>query len=461
LQTTFEGDVIVQNALESESGGLLLSEIGGNFYAANGAVLDYTNQENGNACLSDGGGNGYIRNLDSDRIIIDPNFVTIEFSHKCTDLTNGGSGVDMGLFLFAEAGQDNNRLQIALADNTGAVKGFYNNQPNHASSSVQSPAGVITENVWHKIALVMTGREMILFVDGVEVGRDGLDYTQWQGDFEKTEMAFGRSRGGAANRYMKGFIDNIRVTAGPVYLSDYTPTDMPFDVPNATPDTVTTIHQMNFESDITTAVVGSDFVTSGSPVHDTTTPIYENGSLKNTTAADYIESIDDVVIDSTNFTVEASISADDLTNEFNIWSIGRFVGSTDYDRFFLRVRESGAIQFRLERTVQDEKDASPAWVAQVLFNVQSADGVITAGQPYDVAADVYRENGISHINIYVDGVVVATGQAQPYQHTGPRKVRLGFTFLDFMYFTGRIDEYRLSTGARYKGRDYTPVVPLV
>ncbi len=91
------------------------------------------------------------------------------------------------------------------------------------SQAVSSAAGTVTAGAWHHIAVTRSGNTVRLFVGGVQVGVGTLTGTPVDGG---KPLIVGRypAGGGAADGWMFGHIDELRITKGLArYTANFTP----------------------------------------------------------------------------------------------------------------------------------------------------------------------------------------------------------------------------------------------
>jgi len=90
--------------------------------------------------------------------------------------------------------------------------------------SVQTGAGVVTQNNWHHVALVKTGTDYKIFIDGTdETYSGGTDSDT--ATFHSGELRIGDNGSG---QYMTGYIDEIRISDTARYSSNFTPSASAF-----------------------------------------------------------------------------------------------------------------------------------------------------------------------------------------------------------------------------------------
>ena len=90
--------------------------------------------------------------------------------------------------------------------------------------SVRTGAGVVTQNNWHHVALVKTGTNYKIFIDGTdETDSGGTDSDT--ATFHSGELRIGDNGSG---QYMTGYIDEIRISDTARYSSNFTPSASAF-----------------------------------------------------------------------------------------------------------------------------------------------------------------------------------------------------------------------------------------
>jgi hypothetical protein len=92
------------------------------------------------------------------------------------------------------------------------------------SDTYYETTALISNDVWHNIAVSRSGSSLKIFIDGVEV----LSATQSQALIERTTHRIGLTNISGSTGYFNGHIDEILFTNNALYTSSFTPPTAPF-----------------------------------------------------------------------------------------------------------------------------------------------------------------------------------------------------------------------------------------
>ena len=114
---------------------------------------------------------------------------------------------------------------------TGKLVAFVGNG-NGVSPAGNSYNGVTTVvlNTWHHVALVKSGTQVMLFLDGA-LDASGASPAMYDGG---KPLLIGWSQGQPASSCFKGYIDDLRITKASIYTAAFTPPTAPLVVDSVT-----------------------------------------------------------------------------------------------------------------------------------------------------------------------------------------------------------------------------------
>lgn len=188
--------------------------------AASGVTLDYSNFFSPpSSAKFDGTGAVQVTLNGNDAAFASGDF-TIEGFLSPTDLS-----ANSGLFFFGDPDSNYNRVQIDYKTN-GSVSFFIEGSADGLTIDAQAPAGTIVVGNRYHIAAVVSGNVLILFIDGVETGRNTGSVRAAN---HNANCYIGLARNGGARRYCTGIIDDFRLTKGVArYTSNFKTPTPPF-----------------------------------------------------------------------------------------------------------------------------------------------------------------------------------------------------------------------------------------
>ena len=295
---------------------------------------------------------------------------------------------------------------------------YFGMRPNGSYQTIQTPANIVVANTWYHMAVVRSGNDFTMYINGVSVGTGthagALD------DYN-TSLLIGNESNGIEP--YAGYVDEVRISDTARYTSAFTPSSTAF---TNDANTVLLIHS-NESSESTT------FTDSSSNAHTITA----NGDTKHIpvitkigTSSLYCDGVGDLisVADSDDFAFTG-----DYTIEFWIYYVGTpanglhicgqggnaasnfaFMFRTEPNGFFLAGSSNGTTQ----RLITTTTDMSDAWhhVAlvrsgtsqKVYINGTQEGSTLTHSDTIQNVADNWEfggnSNQSSYINAYFDEI---------------------------------------------------------
>ena len=150
---------------------------------------------------------------------INPDGFTVELRYTPDSL-----GTDGGVWAWGDTNTNDNRLHLtAKADGSIA---FFRSTANATVFQCNSAAGTLVVGVESVIQAQCDGTNAVLRHNGVQQNAVAYTAAPLQG---VNETRVGLSRNGDTNRFMRGPIDEFRLTNAIRYTSDYTPATAPFE----------------------------------------------------------------------------------------------------------------------------------------------------------------------------------------------------------------------------------------
>lgn len=127
-----------------------------------------------------------------------------------------------GLFYSGDL-TDNNRVQGTVLA-TGEITFYARTTSQDPNFDITTSAGAVTSNTWYHVAFVKNGSTAKIYLDGAEAASGAVTGTMPSG----YALRLGQSRTGSADRWLKGYLDEVRATIGdPRYTAAFTaPTDV-------------------------------------------------------------------------------------------------------------------------------------------------------------------------------------------------------------------------------------------
>jgi len=305
------------------------------------------------------------------------------------------------------------------------------------SPSFSSFSGAVNDNEWTHIAVTRTSSVMTLWVNGTSVATSTDPGLTAFNIFQQETHTVGFV---VTPQYANGYLSNLRVIKGTaLYVSNFTPPTAPLEV------VANTSLLLNFQdAGIYDRTGKNNLMTVGNAQIDTTEKKYGTGSMKFGGSGDYLKGRVTPSVDfgSGDWTVESWINLSAINKFNNIVSFGRDQASgLSFD-----LSDSNRLR------VMGQIDGSWTVVAQ------GATG-LSADTWYHVA---FVRNG-SSFKIYLDGIEDGSG-TNSGSITDPTSdadsaLRVGYWYIlagTFRYFSGYIDDLRVTKGVARYTSDFTP-----
>ena len=303
----------------------------------------------------------------------------------------------------------------------------FGNQSNDAGGA--NITGFFTPNTWFHLAITYSGTVVKAYVNGtfVSSGTTLASYTVGN------NFDIGTVNGGGAG-YFNGFISDFRVTNGLLYTANFTPPTAP--ISTATNTSLLLNGQNAGVVDVTTR---NNLVTVGSA--RTTSTVFKNGirSIQFNGSTDYLSN-------TSASTSTGNLSVGDFTVEF--WMNATAAGTS--------VAVVGT---------QSISGNTTAGMWRISNRLSSANGIYfnyTTGSAFvdlTFSTTNYNDGTWHHVaacrssntlSMFVDGVLVGTPTTVSQNLSSNQKLYVGFQAQDNTYYTGYIDDLRITTGvARY------------
>lgn len=126
----------------------------------------------------------------------------------------------VGLIFVGTYGSDSSRTQLALDTNGQLI--FYGSSGTTARFDVKSAIGAIATGQWYHVAGSLQGTSARLFINGVLVNSATASGAIGTSSY----AAFGYGRLGLGNRFLPGYLQDVRITKGLArYTANFTPPD--------------------------------------------------------------------------------------------------------------------------------------------------------------------------------------------------------------------------------------------
>jgi hypothetical protein len=208
------GAVTIKSRAVDDSGNLEIPSAG---VAVNVSQISCTclcgNATPSNQSLSFNGTNTYVRVTSSSSIDI-KGPLTVEAWIK-TDSSNTQQGI---VERYGYPGRnDNGGYALRLLAN--GKLGFYTLGDGQFAYDVLQGSTTVSTGVWHHVAGVFDGGQMRVYLDGV---LDGSKLSTFAPTHGTTDLLIG-ARGSDATKLFKGLIDEVRLTAGALYTTNFVP----------------------------------------------------------------------------------------------------------------------------------------------------------------------------------------------------------------------------------------------
>ena len=374
-------------------------------------------------------------------------------------LTDGTPTIDN--YLYAQRADGDNRKSIRVTP-SGAIT-FRVEEANVVTHVLDtSPnSGLFSDATWHHLAVVRSGNDYFIFVDGIDnLGSGSPDSDA----FPTIAASLNIGQSGNNDQYWNGNMDEYRISDTARYTSNFTPTTTQF-VSDA--NTLLLIHG---DEGVGTAAFtdsgntghtvtptgnafsgnGGTFTDSGNTGHTVT----ENGNAQRETESEYKFADDGVgyYFDGTTDYLSAADHADwdfpnggDFTIELFVRSPDINASATDYEFYAQYVDASNWTAFR-----QQSGTGNLLWLvkesASNVVVVKSGNNLISNNEWHHIA--ICRENDDYYT--YIDGVD-QTASGSP-DATTPGTLAAGIEIMGRnagSNYEGYIDEYRISDICRY------------
>ena len=292
-----------------------------------------------------------------------------------------------------------------------ASGGFYRLQFYDGSANVILANAFSTLSTWYHFAVVRSGSTLTAYVDGTSVGSN-----TWTNTVDSSTNYVGYSGGLGGATYYNGYIDELRISNSARYTSNFTPSSSEFTNDN---NTLLLLH-MN----------GPNVTVVNQAQKDTDENQFGNASLLLDGTNDRLELSGDYS-QSGDFTVECWFYATSTSGTRCIFAIG----NESAGRQFVNVQGSN-----------------------LYTDEYGAGGVDINGTGNGVSANTWHHCALSRsgttVSLYLDGTRV--GSITSSDTIGnSNNIYIGTLSDGAVDFVGNIDEFRVSTNARYTGASYT------
>ena len=319
------------------------------------------------------------------------------------------------------------------ASTTGTGILFYRRQtsgPSYAEEFLYT--GTIAQNTWHHLAVVKSGSNIKIFLNGTSV----LSTTAVNTTFGTSAKVFSIGSRLVANyrSYLKGYISNLRVVKGTaVYTANFTPSTTPLTAVSGTSllacyDGTMMVNQTPGSTSTTSfTITGSPRTTSWSPFAYNFDPAVMAGSYYFDGSADYLSVADTTALNvaGSNWTVECWINpTGDYSNYRCVWA-KRSGGTTSYQGY-LAITSGYLAFYNGTQYVSTTTPPANAWshVAWVFDTSTSKVSIFLNGSiiytttaititnqavPFNIG---YAGNGTEYFQGYISNLRVVKGTAQ-------------------------------------------------
>jgi len=145
--------------------------------------------------------------------------LTGDFTFECWVYVTS-LAAQIGVIFVGTYGSDSNRTQLAIDTNGQLI--FFGSSGTTARFDVKSATGAIANGQWYHIAGSLSGTAARLFINGVLVN----SATSSGAVGTSSYAAFGYGRLGGNNRFLTGYLQDVRITNGLArYTTNFTPPD--------------------------------------------------------------------------------------------------------------------------------------------------------------------------------------------------------------------------------------------
>lgn len=342
-------------------------------------------------------------------------------------LTASNGGVfQQGTSLFPTSTTNSVALQTVSA---GQVWGIYAKNTNTNSTATYNL------NTWYHFALVRSGTNTTLYINGTSVIAVTGDNTNYTGTYFGVGNIYGTN-------YINAYISNLRVLKGTAqYTSNFTPPTSPL---TATSNTQLLVNFTN--AGIIDSTAKNVLTTGGSGATISTTQSKFGGSSISFSgsAGGYLQLLSsnfNTIPASTDFTLECWVYTTASNRAPNVW---HNVSSQKIIAFFLSSSDFNNISTIMGPFSYPGSNASVVrGTTNIVANTWTHVAFVRSG---------------STITVYVDGTACGTGTSSyaslPLQLIGA--ISTGATTPDFYFFPGYIDDLRLTIGVARYTSNFTP-----
>ncbi len=305
-------------------------------------------------------------------------------------------------------------------------------------------ATTISTGVWHHVAGVYDGAQMRVYLDGALDGSEATSVTPGAGT---SDLIIGARGNDAAALFFNGGIDELRITSGALYASNFTPRAQL----ESAPGTVG-LWKFNGQTGGDSSVEGNDAVPAGGATYSAGVPREAAGTGDNSLAlafpTSYVDVPDSASLDvSGPLTLEAWVKPNASGRAQSIVERYGPTQSTTDGGYDIRILPNGHLSF----FIGYDNDTPGS------HDVLEGSTVVTPGLWHHVAG-VYDG---SQMRVYLDGVLDASKSTSVVPGTGSSHLLIGVRGNDAAdgNFNGLIDEVRLTAGAVYTS-GFTPAAQL-
>jgi hypothetical protein len=193
---------------------------------------------------------------------------TVEFWIYLSD----GSAPAAEMFIWAQHVDTSNEHNIRINGTSGSIRYFVKESP---SVSITSNTAVLGNSTWNHVAVVRSGNDYYIWIDGVDQVASGSPDADTPGTLAGDVYIGQRGNG---STYLNGYIDEIRISDIARYTTGFTPSSTQF---TSDANTLLLIHGGEAKSGTTGS--GATFTDSGDTGHTVT----ENGNAIESTGNFY------------------------------------------------------------------------------------------------------------------------------------------------------------------------------
>jgi len=324
----------------------------------------------------------------------------------------------------------------------GTVNGYWqyligqSGGPGTALLNVQT-SSTMTVGVWYHVALVKTGTSYSLYLNGININTSTT--ASVPADNNSLPCTIGYQTDQGSSSYLNGYISDVRIVNGTaVYTSNFIPPTAPLTAVQNT----TLLTNMT-SAGIYDASMMNDMETVGDAKLSTAVTKFGGSSMYFDGSGDYL---------SANPTGAGDLGTGDFTIEY--W-----------------MNASAAGSYSGPAGTQEVSGFATAGMWRCLNRFNSANGIYFAYTTGSTFVDItftstnYNDGAWHHIayvksgtslKAYVDGTQVGTSATLTQSLTSGKRLTLGYNPQDNAYYTGYLDDIRITKGyARYTS-NFTP-----